>query len=79
VATRTITANPLPTPSFTRTPTANTCSPAVLSYTNTTNLAAAANDGATFSWDLGDGTTFTGLTPPAHTYTHNGNTFRDFV
>src|SRR5690606_32151575 len=76
--TRTITANPLPTPAFTRTPTANTCSPAVITFTNTTNMAAAGNDGVTFEWDMGDGTNHSGVTPPPHTYEHNGNTFRDF-
>lgn len=61
-----INVQPTPTPSFTGTPT-NNCAPSVVTFTNT------STGGVTYTWDFGDGTpTFTGTTPPAHTYSVNG-------
>ena len=58
---------PLPTPTFTATPTTG-CIPLNVTFTNTTV------NGANFIWNFGDGTTnYNGQTPPIHTYITNGS------
>jgi len=57
---------PLPTPSFTFTPNSG-CAPLDVDFTNTSPGAG------TFTWNFGDGGTFSGQTPPSHTYTANGS------
>jgi gliding motility-associated-like protein len=42
------------------------CAPLTISFTNT------SAGGQSFEWDFGDGTTFTGSTPPPKTYTTGG-------
>ena len=54
-------------PSFTFDP-ASGCTPLNVTFTNTSN-----NGNATFEWNFGDGTTYTGENPPVHTYTNNGS------
>lgn len=61
-----ITVLPSPTPSFTATPTAG-CSPLLVNFTNT------SSGGGSFVWNFGDGTNYTGQTPPAHTYSGNSS------
>jgi PKD repeat protein len=69
--TKTINVKTLPTPSFTFTPSLS-CSPLVVSFTNTSTQTA----GNQYVWDFGDGSpTFTGQTPPNHTYTGNNSIF----
>ncbi len=53
-------------PNFSATDTTG-CSPVAVNFQNTTGSAG------TYTWLFGDGTTFTGTTPPAHTYTGNGS------
>jgi len=53
------------TPSFTANPLTN-CSPASINFTNTTGLAG------TYTWNFGNGQTYTGQTPPAQVYTYSG-------
>lgn len=64
--TQSITINPLPNPSFTGGPITG-CAPQSASFVNTSILL-----GATYVWDFGDGTNYTGASPPAHTYNNNG-------
>lgn len=64
-ATHQLTVLPRPVPTFTATPTTG-CSPLSVNFTNTSGA------GNSFKWVFGDGTTFTGTTPPAHLYTGNG-------
>ncbi len=52
-------------PSFTATDSSG-CSPVKINFQNTTGASG------TYTWVFGDGQTFNGLTPPAHTYTGNG-------
>ncbi len=54
------------TPSFTANPTTN-CAPATINFTNTTGLAG------TYTWDFGNGQTFTGNNPPPQIYTTSGS------
>ncbi len=61
-----ITVLPSPTPSFTATPTAG-CSPLLVNFTNT------SSPGSTFVWNFGDGTSYTGQTPPPHTFSGNNS------
>lgn len=61
-----ITVLPTPTPSFSANP-ATGCAPLAVTFTNT------SPSGSNFQWDFGDGSTFTGQNPPAHTYTNNGS------
>ena len=56
---------PLPIPTFTADKTSG-CINLDVQFTNTTN------GGSNFIWDFGDLTTFSGKTPPMHTYTTNG-------
>jgi len=60
-----ITILPLPVPSFTAVPTSG-CAPQTVTFSN--NSPAGSN----FVWTFGDGGTFTGQNPPAHTYNNNG-------
>ncbi len=47
----------------------DSCNPYTTNFTNTTNYnGGAPNPGTTYSWDFGDGTTFSGMTPPLHNY-----------
>ena len=57
----------IPIPSFTSDK-AGGCSPLSVNFTNT-----SLNSNATYDWDFGDGTTFTGENPPSHTYNADGN------
>ena len=61
-----ITILPLPVPSFTAVPTSG-CAPQTVTFTNT------SPGGSNFVWTFGDGGTFNGQNPPAHTYTNNGS------
>lgn len=54
------------TPSFTANPTTN-CAPAVINFVNTTGVAG------TYSWNFGNGQTFTGNNPPPQIYTSSGS------
>jgi len=63
--TKQITILPLPIPAFTANPTSG-CAPQAVTFTNTSPA------GTNFIWTFGDGTTFTGQTPPPHTYANNG-------
>ncbi len=63
--TQQITVNPLPTPSFTATPLTG-CAPQVVNFTNTSG-------NGTFVWYFGDGTSYSGQTPPPHTYSSLGS------
>jgi gliding motility-associated-like protein len=65
-ATKQITILPNPVPSFTATPTSG-CAPVTVAFTNTSPA------GTSFTWNFGDGQTFTGQTPPPHTYAANGS------
>ncbi|MEZ4924511.1 MAG: PKD domain-containing protein, partial [Crocinitomicaceae bacterium] len=58
-----VVVKPLPIPSFTALPN-NGCTPLDVTFTNT----SPNNPGDVFDWDLGNGTTFTGVTPPDQTY-----------
>lgn len=49
----------------------DSCGPYTAVLTNTSKFGSTPNT-ATFTWDLGDGTTFTGTTPPTHTYPSKG-------
>ena len=60
-----ITVHPLPTPAFSATP-LNGCAPQEVIFTNNSSAG-------TFTWDFGDGSTFTGQTPPPHIYTSLGS------
>lgn len=64
--TKQITILPTPVPSFTANP-ATGCAPQSVSFTNT------SPGGTNFQWNFGDGTTFNGQNPPAHTYQSNGS------
>lgn len=64
-ATQNITINPLPTPSFTSNTTVG-CAPLAVTFSNT------SGSGTSFTWDFGNGSTFTGQNPPVQTYTSNG-------
>ncbi len=55
-----------PTASFTATPPTGT-TPLAVTVTDTSTGAATA-----WAWDFGDGTTYVGRTPPAHTYALSG-------
>lgn len=61
-----ITILPLPVPTFTAVPTSG-CAPQTVTFTNT------SPGGSNFVWTFGDGGTFNGQNPPAHTYTNNGS------
>lgn len=65
-ASKVITIEPTPKPSFSADVTKN-CAPANVNFTN------SSVDGKTFTWDFGDGKTFVGVNPGAHTYFVNGN------
>ena len=54
------------TPSFTANPTTN-CAPASINFNNTTGLAG------TYTWDFGNGQTFSGNNPPPQIYTTSGS------
>ncbi|OJW82338.1 MAG: hypothetical protein BGO69_17275 [Bacteroidetes bacterium 46-16] len=47
----------------------DSCNPYKVSFTNTTPYTTAQSH---FSWDFGDNTTFTGATPPVHSYPATG-------
>ena len=64
-ATKTVQVVAATVPNF-MTPDTAGCSPATITFQNTTGASG------TYKWVFGDGTTFTGTTPPAHTYTGNG-------
>jgi PKD repeat protein len=53
------------TPSFSASPLIN-CAPASINFVNTTGLAG------TYTWNFGNGQTYTGQTPPAQIYTYGG-------
>jgi gliding motility-associated-like protein len=61
-----ITVQPTPTPSFTGTPLTN-CAPSVVNFVNT------STGGSSYTWNFGNGQTFTGTTPPPQTYPINGS------
>jgi PKD repeat protein len=61
-----ITVQPTPTPSFTGTPLTN-CAPSVVNFVNT------STGGVSYTWNFGNGQTFTGTTPPSQTYPINGS------
>lgn len=63
--TKQITILPTPIPAFTANP-ATGCAPQSVTFTNT------SPSGTNFQWTFGDGTTFNGQNPPAHTYQSNG-------
>ena len=65
-ATQQITIQNAVTPSFTANPTTN-CAPATINFTNTTGLAG------TYTWDFGNGQTFSGNNPPPQIYTTSGS------
>lgn len=65
-ASKQITILPSPVPSFTATPLTG-CAPQAVTFTNTSPA------GSDFIWSFGDGSAFTGQTPPAHTYASNGS------
>ena len=64
--TKQITILPLPVPAFTANPTSG-CAPQAVTFTNTSPAG-----GSNFVWTFGDGSNFTGQTPPPHTYANNG-------
>ena len=66
--TETVVIAPLPTPSFTASPTSGCSAPLVVSFTNTSTSLGAT----TYIWHFGDGGSST-LKNPVHTYTANGN------
>lgn len=49
----------------------DSCNPYIATFTNTSQFGNSPGS-ATFSWNLGDGNTFSGNTPPPHTYTDTG-------
>lgn len=49
----------------------DSCGPYTAAITNKSKFGNTPNT-ATFTWDLGDGSTFTGTTPPTHTYATKG-------
>jgi PKD repeat protein len=61
-----ITILPPPVPSFTANPNSG-CAPQAVTFTNTSPA------GSNFIWNFGDGGSFTGQTPPPHTYNNNGS------
>lgn len=63
--TQDITILPLPTPTFTATPTSG-CAPLDVTFTNTSGAG-------TFVWNFGNGATFNGANPPVQTYAANGS------
>jgi PKD repeat protein len=63
--TTSVIVRPLPVVSFTANPTTG-CAPVLVTFTN----SAAVN--TTYTWNFGDGTSFTGANPPGHNYTSNG-------
>ena len=65
-ATQQITIQNAVTPSFTANPTTN-CAPASINFNNTTGLAG------TYTWNFGNGQTFTGNNPPPQIYTTSGS------
>lgn len=48
----------------------DTCDPYVATFTNTSQVNNPNN--GTYLWEFGDGTSFTGSNPPAHTYASKG-------
>lgn len=60
-----ITILPSPVPAFTANPTSG-CAPQAVTFNNTSPA------GSNFTWTFGDGGTFNGQNPPAHTYASNG-------
>lgn len=63
--TQDITILPLPTPTFTATPTSG-CAPLDVTFTNTSGAG-------TFVWNFGNGATFNGANPPVQTYASDGS------
>lgn len=63
--TQQITVLPSPVPAFSANPTSG-CAPQAVTFSNTSPA------GSNFVWTFGDGATFTGQNPPAHTYANNG-------
>ncbi len=63
--TETIVVYPLPSPSFTFTPSSG-CAPLDVSFTNTSGGTGS------FEWLFGDGGSFLGVSPTGHTYLNNG-------
>lgn len=63
--TRTIQIFPLPQPNFTANPTVG-CNPLQVNFTNT------SSGSGTFSWNFGNGSTFTGQNPATQTYVNTG-------
>ena len=61
-----ITVQQTPIPSFTGTPLTN-CAPSVVNFVNT------STGGSSYTWNFGNGQTFTGTTPPPQTYPINGS------
>lgn len=57
----------VPVPSFTSDK-AGGCSPLTVNFSNT-----SLNSNATYDWDFGDGTTFSGENPPSHVYNSDGS------
>jgi gliding motility-associated-like protein len=55
-----VSANPSASPST------NGCAPFTVTFINT------STNGVTFVWDFGDGSTYTGFTPPPHTFVASG-------
>ena len=52
----------------------DSCGPFIVSFTNTSQYGTTpgASTFTIFNWSLGDGTNFTGLVPPTHTYPDSG-------
>ncbi|MBI2259679.1 MAG: PKD domain-containing protein [Flavobacteriia bacterium] len=69
--TKTIFVKPMPSPSFTFTPSLS-CSPLVVNFINTSPNVSAD----TYLWNYGDGTSnYTGYNSPSHTYQNNNSIF----